>query len=57
MKVKIIYDDGSEEFGNVKQYTSINGDKKFMGLIMNGDKEIVYIRKEEVKRIEISKGG
>ena len=58
MTVKIIYDNEHEEvFDNVKHYTNANNEKKFLGLIMNDDKEIIYIRKVGIKRIEIIKEG
>ena len=58
MTVKIIYDNEHEEvFDNVKHYTNANNEKKFIGLIMNDDKEIIYIKKVDIKRIEIIKEG
>ena len=58
MTVKIIYDNEHEEvFDNVKHYTNANNEKKFLGMIMNDDKEIIYIRKVDIKRIEIVKEG
>ena len=58
MTVKIIYDNEHEEvFDNVKHYTNANNEKKFLGMIMNDDKEIIYIRKVDIKRNEIVKEG